>query len=181
MPTLISAFEVPPGSDNAFLRAFREAATTVSPGVLHRALRDDVGLRFVHVARVGSAEELPPVALPFPAHRAAYRVLQEDGEAEGAGGTVLITPFEVPDGGDERFVAHWDRLRGLFSGRQGYLGSRLHHRIGQDGFGYVAIVRWSSPLMYARTLQQPEVERAAAAQPFRGRPALYLAIDDRAA
>jgi heme-degrading monooxygenase HmoA len=153
---LIDAFEVPPGSDEAFLRDFG----VPSSGVLYRALRDDAALRFVHVA-------------PAEPRAGAYAVVHEDGEPEGAGGTVLITPFEVPADGDERFLAHWHGLRALFAGRQGYLGSRLYRRTGSAGLRYVAIVRWSSPLMYARTLRQPEAEQATAEQPFPGKPALY--------
>lgn len=149
MSTYIAAFEQPPGSDEEF-----EA--------LYRALRADVALRFVAV----SSSEF--------AHARAYELVHEDGEPDAPGGAVLITPFEVPAGGDEDLVSHWARLRGLFAPRQGYLGSRLYHSTGPADFRYVAIVRWSSPLMYARTLQQPEIAQAVADMPFPGRPALYL-------
>jgi hypothetical protein len=166
MPTRITALEVPAESDAAFLDA-------VPPGsAVYRALRADVTLRFVQIA---PAEDPPPAALPFPAHSGVYEIAHEDGEPEGAGGTVLITPFDVPADGDEEFVGHWERLRALFAQRQGYLGARLDRSSGPADFRFVAIVRWSSPLMYARTLQQPAVEEAMAAQPFPGRPALYIA------
>jgi hypothetical protein len=38
----------------------------------------------------------------------------------------------------------------------------------------VAVVRWSSPLMYARALKDAEIVGAIAALPFAREPALYL-------
>ncbi len=133
---------------------------------MYRALRADVPLRFVAISHSQIA------------HADAYEVVHEDGEPDAPGGAVLITPFEVPAADDERFVPHWTRLRELFAPRQGYLGARLHHSTGPADFRYVAIVRWSSPLMYARTLQQPEIAQAITELPFPGRPALYLRIAD---
>jgi hypothetical protein len=130
---------------------------------LYRALREDVALRFVAVAHAEFAGA------------EAYEVVHEDGDVDGAGGAVLVTPFELPAGGEDELLAHWSRLRELFAPRQGYLGSRLLHGAGPARFRYVAIVRWSSPLMYARTLREPAVEEVLAAQPFPGEPALYLA------
>jgi hypothetical protein len=158
MPTHIAAFEVPPASDAAFRSAFD------TPGALYRALRDDVALRYVCVA-----SEPPPSVPPIPAHAAVYDVVHEDGDPDGAGGAVLITPFA---GGDEELTARWLVLRGLFAGRQGYLGSRLYRSTGPADFRHVALVRWSSPLMYARTLRQAGVGPAMAELP--AEPALYL-------
>jgi hypothetical protein len=39
----------------------------------------------------------------------------------------------------------------------------------------VVLMRWSSPLMYQRAMQQPEIEAAVAALGFPRRAALYLA------
>jgi hypothetical protein len=127
-------------------------------GVLYRALRGDVARRFVHISR-----DAPP---PFAA---AYDVVHEDGDPDGAGGAVLIAPLD----GDDELVAEWEAVRGQLAGRQGYLGSRLHRSAGAAEFRFVALVRWSSPLMYARTLRQPAAEQALAALP--SAPALYLA------
>ena len=62
-------------------------------------------------------------------------------------------------------------MRELLAPRQGYLGSRLH-RGAAGGFRFVAVVRWSSPLMHARALREPEIAEAVAALPSPG--ALYL-------
>jgi hypothetical protein len=91
--------------------------------------------------------------------------LRETGTPDVAGGVVLIEPFEVPSGADESFLAAWERLRAARALQRGYLGSRLHP-------GFVDFTRWSSPLMYARSLKLPEVQEAAL--PFPSHPALYL-------
>jgi hypothetical protein len=67
-------------------------------------------------------------------------------------------------------------VRALLAARQGYLGARLYRSDGPTGFRFVAVVRWSSPLMYARALQQPEIADAAAALPFPFQSALYLPV-----
>jgi hypothetical protein len=102
--------------------------------------------------------------------------VHEDGEPEQSGGVWLIACFEVPDGGDLRLGEGWERVRALLAARQGYLGSRLYRSAELTSFRFVAVVRWSSPLMYARALQQPEITDAAAALPFPFQSALYLAV-----
>jgi hypothetical protein len=64
----------------------------------------------------------------------------------------------------------------LLAARQGFLGTRLYRSLGSADFPFVTIVRWSSPLMYARTLQQPEIAEALTALPFPSHRALYLTI-----
>jgi len=89
---------------------------------------------------------------------------------------VLVNPFEVPDGEDDRFLAGWDRARETLARPQGYLGTRLHRSLGPADFRFVDITRWSSPLMYARALQRAEFREAARALPFASHPALYQAV-----
>jgi hypothetical protein len=186
---LIEPFEVPPVADDAFVagweraRAFLAERGAARASVLHRALRADVTLRFVHTALVDSSaawrdavrhRAQPGADTPFPAHGGLYATDAEDGEPDGAGGVLLISPSEVPGGDEERFAAAWGAVQDLLAPRQGYLGSRLHRAIEPGGYSFVPVVRWSSPLMYARALQQPEIERAIAALPVPTQPALYL-------
>jgi hypothetical protein len=115
------------------------------PGAtLHRALRSDVRERFA--------------GLPSAA-------------AEGAGGVRLIVPFEVPAGEDERFLAAWKTVREVFSARRGYLGAEV---LRSPDTRLVAVVHWSSPLMYTRTVR--EEGDLIAALPFPGQPALYVRV-----
>jgi heme-degrading monooxygenase HmoA len=170
MATLITAFEVPPDADDAFVSAWEPGAPT---GALHRALRADVDFRFVEV---GEGGEPAAAAGSYPAHRAVYEVAREDATPDVEGGVVLINPFEVAPADDERFLAGWDAARGALAGQQGYLGTRLHRALGTADFRFVNVARWSSPLMFARALQRPEFQQAAQAMPFPSHPALYQVV-----
>jgi len=87
----------------------------------------------------------------------------------GPGGVLLIVPFEVPEGEERRFRAAWEPVRTAFSARRGCLGAVLTDS--RDA-AIVAVVHWSSPLMYARAVR--DGGDAIAALPFRGHPALYV-------
>jgi heme oxygenase (mycobilin-producing) len=171
MATLITAFEVPPDADAAFVSAW-----TTADAVLYRALRADVDFRFVEI---GAADVPPPATGAFPAHGGLYEVVREDATPDVEGGVVLINPFEVAAADDERFLAGWDDARGALAGRQGYLGTRLHRAAGAADFRFVDVARWSSPLMVARALQRPDFQRAAEALPFPSHPALYQPVRAR--
>jgi heme-degrading monooxygenase HmoA len=174
--TLITAFEVPPEADESFAAAWERARD--GRATLHRALRDDVDLRFVDVAQAESAQDRDEEVADgsFPSHHGVYEVVREDRSPDVEGGVVLINPFEVPDGDDERFLSGWDGARDALVQQRGYLGTRLHRSVGAADFRFVNIARWSSPLMFARALQQPAFQAAAQAIPFPGRPALYLVV-----
>jgi len=190
---LISAFEVPADEDAAFIASWEQARDLLGQRegatlpVLHRALRPDVALRFVSVARVESPKawrqaigdaELPGGTMPFKAHSGLYEVVHEDGMLEDPGGVILINPFEVPAGDEQRFLAGWDAARELLASQRGYLGTRLHRSLAAASFRFVNIARWSSPLMFSRAVQRPEFQDAAAALSFASHPALYQAIRD---
>jgi heme-degrading monooxygenase HmoA len=154
--TAIDLFRVPPGEDGEFL------ARWDGPGVLYRALREDVDFRFVAVAEAGGGAE--------------YLVVRDDGEPDTGGGVTLINAFEVPDGDDDAFLAGWDAARAAMAEQQGYLGTRLHRASGPAEFRFVNVARWSSPLMFARALDRPAFREAAGRIPFRSHPGLYLPI-----
>ena len=103
-------------------------------------------------------------AFPLVEINGSYETIYEDGDPHGHGGVLLIEPFEVPVDGDEEFVAAWHAARDILARAQGYLGARLLRGTDTD-FSFVGVVRWSSPLMYARA-HKP-------AMPFASHPALY--------
>jgi heme-degrading monooxygenase HmoA len=188
---LISAFEVPPDADAAFIVAWEQARDLLSERegatlpALHRALRPDAAFRFVNVARVESPKawrqaigdaELPGGATRFKAHSGLYEVLHQDGVPEAAGGVILINPFEVPAGDDESFLTGWNRARELLATQRGYLGTRLHRSLAAASFRFVNIARWSSPLMFSKAVQRPEFQDVAAAITFPSHPALYQVV-----
>jgi heme-degrading monooxygenase HmoA len=116
--------------------------------------------------------------MPFKAHSGLYEVVHEDGTLEDPGGVILINPFEVPAGDEQRFLAGWDGARELLATQRGYLGTRLHRSLAAASFRFVNIARWSSPLMFSRAVQRPEFQEAAAALTFASHPALYQVVAD---
>jgi hypothetical protein len=100
-------------------------------GVLYRALRDDVAFTWVAIAETGG-----------------YAVAHADGRPDGREGCTLIERF------DEEALAAWEARRATLAAQRGYLGTRLYR--GESGL--VAVMRWSSPLMYARALRGAEGE-----------------------
>jgi hypothetical protein len=169
--TLISAFEVPPHADETFIAGW-ERAREPFPRALHRALRADVDFRFVDVAQVDSPQ-VRSNALAFPAHASLYEVVREHGTPDIEGGAVLIDPFEVQQEEDERFLAGWGRGQEVLARQRGYLGTRLHRSLAPADFRFVEIARWSSPLMFARALGEPDVRKAVPDLPFSSHRALY--------
>ena len=173
---LINVFNVPPEADEAFMADWERVRESLAAqdgfgGIaLFRALRSDVDHRYVDIARVDATRG------PFASHPGLYEVVHDEGTPDGAGGVVLINPFEVPAGEDERFVAAWERVRALRGGQRGYLGTRLHRSLGAADFRYVDVARWSSPLMIFRASQQPEVRQAGAGLPYPAHPALYSVV-----
>ena len=72
----------------------------------------------------------------------------------------------------------WERVREVFAAQRGYLGTRLHRSVGGADFRYVNVARWSSPLMFARALKQPDFQRVDAGIRWACHPALYSVIRD---
>ena len=155
----IAAYEVPPDADDVFLAAD-------PAGVVHRALRPDVRLRWVTVT-----PEPMVVDTPYSRYEGDYAVVHEDGDVDGPGGVTLINAFEVQPADDERFLGRWHAVRDLLAGQRGYLGTRLHH--GDADFRFVNIARWSSPLMFFRATQLPAFAELSADLPFPSHPGLY--------
>jgi heme-degrading monooxygenase HmoA len=116
--------------------------------------------------------------MPFKAHPSLYEVVHEDGAPDGAEGVVLINAFEVPADADELFVAGWNTAREMLAAQPGYLGTRLHRSLAAADFRFVNIARWSSPLAFAKAVEQPDFRHAAAAIPYDSHPALYQVIRD---
>jgi heme-degrading monooxygenase HmoA len=191
--TLITAFEVPPESDESFIAGWERARDFLATRdvfrvtALHRALRRDADFRFVNLARVDSAQAwsdaisdpaFPRGQMRFKAHPSMYEVVHEDGSLDEPGGTALISPFEVDADEDDRFLAAWEPARAVLAEQPGYLGTRLHRALAAADFRFVNVARWSSPLAFSKAVGRPEFQRAAAEMPFPSHPALYQIIRD---
>lgn len=90
---LINAFEVPAGSDEAFLEGWERARAFLSSQEgylstqLHRSLTTEADFRFINFARWGSAKAFGAatsqpgfrdVTIPFPFHASVYEVVHTD-------------------------------------------------------------------------------------------------------
>jgi Antibiotic biosynthesis monooxygenase len=106
---------------------------SLESGRIYRALREDVRYRFVAIAP-----------------GTGYETHFEDGDPDGPGGVVLVEPFAVPSEHDERFLAAWREAHAALAAHHGYLGTRLYRGVVPAELRWVAVARWSSPLMYAR-------------------------------
>ena len=167
-PVRISLFEVPPEDDDAFVAARRRA-----PGaLLLRALREDVGFRFVEI---GGEAPVAGTEGRWPEHAGGYEVVHEDGLPDGDEGVILVGAFEVPPGEDERFMAAWHAARDALAGHRGYQGTRLH-RSAEAELRFVDVARWSSPLALARATRDPALGEPGVAMPFDSQRALYLSV-----
>jgi hypothetical protein len=105
----------------------------VADGAVYRALRDDADYPFVAIAPGDG-----------------YDVVHEDGNPDGAGGVVLVEPYDVPPAHDDRFLAAWREAHARLAAAHGYLGTRLYRGAARTELRWVEVARWSSPLMVAR-------------------------------
>src|SRR4051812_35616267 len=103
---------------------------------------------FFAVPRGEDAAFLAAWAAEAPPGVALYRALRPDVQPRfaalappGAGGVLLIARFGA------RHLPAWHAAQAVFAGRRGYRGAQLLD-------GPVAVVHWSSPLMYARTVRE---------------------------
>ena len=118
--------------------------------------------------------EAPPGARLYRALRADARLRfasLEAGAPDRGGSVLLIVPFAIAEEDEARFLAAWEAVREVFAGRRGHLGADL---LPSPDTRFVAVVHWSSPLMYARTVR--EEGDLVAALPFAAEAALYLRV-----
>ena len=167
--TFITAFEVPPSEDDAFLTSH------VTSGTMHRALREDADFRFVDVAGAGSPD-IPNGSTGFASHPGVYEAIRSDASPDVEGGVLRIEVLEVPDAG-ERLIEAWEGARDVLAQQQGWIGRRLYRAVAPAEFAFVAITRWSSPLMVQRAAARPEFVEATAT-PYRSHAALYTIVGE---
>jgi hypothetical protein len=122
------------------IELLEEEPPPLARGTLYRALRADAAIAFVVLA-------------PGDTYEAAH----EDGDPDGAGGVVLVEPYDVPETEDEPFLAAWNEAHAELAGHRGYLGARLYRAVASVEPRWVEIARWSSPLMVSRALGEGAV------------------------
>lgn len=85
----------------------------------------------------------------------------------------LINPFEVAAGQEAAFVENWKRTAAVFSGKPGYLDTRLHRSLDPAArFRFVNVAHWESAEAWAEAIKAfPPKEGGLAG--IKANPALY--------
>jgi heme-degrading monooxygenase HmoA len=79
-------------------------------------------------------------------------------------GVVLVNAFEVSDGEEERFLAHWQHAADWMRQQPGFISSRLHQSLDSDAeFRYVNVAEWESADHFGRPPPRPSSSSASAA------------------
>ncbi len=91
--------------------------------------------------------------------------------------TVLINPFEVPEGvPDEAFLAGWERAAEYMRRQPGFVTSRLHRSLAPDAkFRFVNIAEWESPAHFQAAVSTPEFRELAGRSPA-NYPSVYRVV-----
>ena len=92
------------------------------------------------------------------------------------GNVVLINPFEVPAGGDDRFLSGWNAAAEFLRGHDGFIGTRLHRALSPDAaFRFVNVAEWESPRHFQAAVGSEAFRTLAAGSPP-GLPSLYEVV-----
>ena len=91
--------------------------------------------------------------------------------------TVLINPFEVPQGQpDAAFLAGWRRAAEYMRTQPGFVGTRLHRALAAEArFRFINIAEWESPEAFRAAVTSEEFRQLASNGPS-GQPALYQLV-----
>ena len=91
--------------------------------------------------------------------------------------TVLINPFEVPQGqADEAFLAGWQRAAEYMRTQPGFVGTRLHRAVMAEArFRFVNIAEWESAEDFPAAVTSEGFRQLASNGPS-GQPALYQLV-----
>ena len=90
---------------------------------------------------------------------------------------ILINPFEVPAGEEERFLAAWHKADEHLRRAPGFLSTRLHKSLDpQAKFRFINVAQWESPQHFQAAISTEAFQQIFAAMPFIAHPALYQVI-----
>ncbi|MDJ0718998.1 MAG: antibiotic biosynthesis monooxygenase family protein [Prochloraceae cyanobacterium] len=76
------------------------------------------------------------------------------------GNIIVINPFEIPKGQEERALAMWDNFAKYFRRQPGFVSSKLHRAINPNArFHIVTVAEWASQDHFMAALKNPEFQR----------------------
>ena len=92
--------------------------------------------------------------------------------------TVLINPFEVPEGKLEESIKYWETCRDFLKTQPGYISTKLHQSIKNDAkFELINVAIWENPKTFTDAMQkmmkQPNIVAVEGLKPT---PSLYTVI-----
>ena len=90
---------------------------------------------------------------------------------------ILINPFEVPAGEEERFLKAWHEVDEHLRRAPGFRSTRLHESLdSQAKFRFINVAQWESAQHFHAAISTEEFRRLVTALPFTAYPALYQVI-----
>ena len=90
---------------------------------------------------------------------------------------ILINPFEVPAGEEERFLKAWHEADAHLRRAPGFLSTRLHKSLDpQAKFRFVNVAEWESPQHFQAAMRTEAFQQIRQKMPFPAYPALYRVI-----
>ena len=73
---------------------------------------------------------------------------------------IVINPFEVPSGKEEKALELWDKFAEYFRAQPGYVSSKLHRAISPDSrFHLVTLSEWESAEHFQTALTSDELKK----------------------
>jgi len=94
--------------------------------------------------------------------------------------SILINPFEVPQGQEEEFLRHWHAAAAQMRDAAGFISTRLHQSLDpQAKFRFINVAEWESPQHFQAAMRTEAFQEIARKMPFAGYPALYQVIVEK--
>ncbi len=91
--------------------------------------------------------------------------------------SILINPFEVPEGQEEEFLKHWQAAAAQMRGAAGFISTRLHQSLDpQAKFRFINVAEWESPQHFQAAIRAQAFQEIARKMPFAAYGALYQVI-----
>ena len=94
--------------------------------------------------------------------------------------SILINPFEVPEGQEEEFLAHWQAAAAQMREAAGFISTHLHQSLDpQAKYRFINVAEWESPQHFQAAMRTEAFQEIARAMPFAAYPALYrIRVED---
>ena len=93
--------------------------------------------------------------------------------------SILINPFEVPEGQEQEFLRHWQAAAALLRDAAGFISTRLHQSLDpQAKFWFINVAEWESPQHFQAAIRTEAFQEIARKMPFAAYGALYRVIVD---